>query len=269
MRQLILADAHVHVHPRADAGSLLQHAAANFAAAAAALQAQRWQGVLLLAEMRGIDWFGGLPADGGVPGGAGWRVSRDTGEAISAHLVAGEHRLLVIAGRQLVTVEGIEVLALGTRLPLADGQSLPETIAAVQEAQAIVVLPWGAGKWLGRRGRVVSAALRRAGELGIFAGDNAGRPVLWPAPPAFAQALAAGRPLLSGTDPLPLANQEQYVGSMGVCLPGVLPEQAPAEALKALLNGAPPDVRSYGRGAGAWPFIVNQARLRMRSTRTA
>ena len=70
--------------------------------------------------------------------------------------------VLVIAGRQIVSAERIEVLALGTRTQIPDGQPLAATIDAVRADGALAVLPWGFGKWWGARGRMVDAYLETA-----------------------------------------------------------------------------------------------------------
>ena len=52
-------------------------------------------------------------------------------------------------------------------------------VREARESGALVVIPWGAGKWLGRRGAVLSRYLRSVDDPGIFLGDNGGRPNAW------------------------------------------------------------------------------------------
>ncbi len=222
-----------------------------------------WQGVLMLAEMRSADWFGA------------------TRSGVSRRLLAGRSNpcpmtprvcsatrpgaeLTIIAGRQIVTAEGIEVLALATTAKIEDGLSLATTTLAAAEQKAIVVLPWGAGKWLGSRGSLVDRMLD-GGAHAVFAGDNGGRPSFWPEPAAFRAARANGRPLLSGTDPLPLPGEEQRVGSFGFWLREALPADSPSRSLRERLLSATVDaVFPFGRPQRTLQFVKSQVQLRMR-----
>ena len=107
-----VVDAHVHVHPGTDARALLDSAARNLAAVATEIGAQTWQGVLMLAEMRGADWFGATRR--GAPQTPGWSIEPVADDAASLSATRPGVELTIIAGRQIVTAEGIEVLALAT-----------------------------------------------------------------------------------------------------------------------------------------------------------
>ncbi len=100
----------------------------------------------------------------------------------------GSTRLNVIAGRQLVTRERLEVLALGTTAPLRDGEPMEATLAAVRDVGAAAVLPWGVGKWLGARGAVVARVLADPAWRDVFLGDNGNRLELGPDPKHFTAA---------------------------------------------------------------------------------
>ncbi len=261
---MILVDAHVHVHPVANVAGLFDAAARNFSTAAKQLHAARWQGVLLLTEMAQMDWFQSV-ADKPVPEQCGdWLLSRIPGEAVCLRATSSDASLIVVAGRQIVTTEGIEVLALGTTTRIADRQSLDATLEAVRKVQAIAVLPWGVGKWLGRRGELVASALRNAASQQLFAGDNSGRPYFWPRPKVFELAESQGRPVLPGTDPLPLPDAEQRVGATGFWLDGQLPEDAPWRVLLTrLLAATSAEVRPYGTRESMGRFFHSQLALRM------
>jgi hypothetical protein len=292
----VLVDAHVHVHPRADAAALLDAALANFTAEARDARASTWRGVLMLAEMRERDWFGdtygaGGAGDGGDSGGAGgarrargagaqlgrWRVAPAVDAPAVLHAArsggSAEDTLTLFAGRQAVTTEGIEVLALAARLAIDDGASLGETLRRAAAAAALTVLPWGAGKWLGARGRRVERALT-AQAPPVFAGDNGGRPSIWAEPRAFGIAQARGRGLVSGSDPLPLPGEERRVGSFGfrIALPKALAE-APFVARPTLVStierAAPQALVPFGRRDGGAQFLRRQLALRFSARRAA
>lgn len=260
MKSVTVVDAHVHVHPNADVQMLLAAAALNLGAAAAKIGATTWQGILMLAEMRGADWFEEVERTRRRFGP--WSIESMAPDSLSIHFVAPGMRLTIIAGRQIVTTEGIEVLALATRARIEDGSSLTATIAAASKRDALVVLPWGAGKWLGRRGRLVNDVIG-VGTSGVFAGDNGGRPLFWPEGSAFRLARSKGHPVLPGTDPLPLPREELRVGSFGFVLEGDLQTDSPGSEIRERVRSARPgEIRSFGQLQGPLHFFRNQMALR-------
>lgn len=260
---ITIVDAHVHVHPTTNLGVLLDCAARNLETAAARAGARSWNGVLMLAEMRGVNFFDTIE-QGGVAQPPQWQLQRLANDPISAQAVSGDYVLSIIAGRQVVTSEGIEVLTLGTRTTVPDKLSLADTLAAAARTQALVVLPWGAGKWLGARGKLVKQTLDAHSQPPLYPGDNGGRPVFWPEPGVFTAARRKGRPVLSGTDPLPVADDERRVGTFGFWVDGAVAADAPgAELCKKLTVADPDSVHAFGRLQSPLHFVRNQAALRI------
>jgi hypothetical protein len=174
----------------------------------------------------------------------------------------GGERLLVIAGRQIAAREGLEVLALAGDAAVPDGLSFGETLHRVRAGGALPVLPWGFGKWWGRRGELVAGALARRGSALLFLGDNAGRPPAGGEPRLFQEAQALGVAVLPGSDPLPLPWHAGRAGSYGFVLEGELSEGSPAGDLRRCLRelrGAP---RVFGRRVTLRGFLRDQAALR-------
>lgn len=259
---VVIVDAHVHVYPQFEAARLLasahenfaRHIRANYGADAA------WQGVLMLSETQACDWFAQMHAKG-ASNIDGWRLQA-ADDAISM-LATGpaQQRVHIVAGRQINTREGVEVLTLASTVRIADGAPLESTLKQGVSAGSVVVLPWGAGKWLGRRGELVARTLQEYGDR-IFAGDNAGRPWIWPRPAIFAASEARGRPVLPGTDPLPLAGCEKRVGTYGFVMQGALQESQPGLELRERLFGATA-LPSFGRRESVRGFALNQMKLRL------
>lgn len=261
---ITIVDAHVHVHPTTNLGVLLDSAARNLEAAAARIGARSWNGVLMLAEMRGVNFFDTIE-DGGLTQPPHWQLQRLAGDPISAQAVSSDYVLSIVAGRQVVTSEGIEVLTLGTRSTVPDQLSLPDTLTAAARTKALVVLPWGAGKWLGPRGKLVKETIDAHSQPPLYPGDNGGRPVFWPEPDVFTAARKKGRPVLSGTDPLPIADEERRVGTFGFWVEGAVATDAPGTELCEILTVADPDsVHTFGRLQNPLHFVRNQAALRIR-----
>ncbi|WP_299819335.1 hypothetical protein [uncultured Jannaschia sp.] len=260
----LLVDAHVHIYPRFDRAAFLDAAAANVRRAAAARGLDPdTPGWLLLTETAADHAFAELAEQAATETGpGGWRL-RPTGDPLCllAHR-DGQAPLGLLAGRQIVTEGGLEVLALGTGATFPDGGTLADALARVAAAGALAVLPWGFGKWLGARGARVRAAVARAAPGTLFLGDNGGR--AGPRPRLLAEAEAAGRVVLPGSDPLPLPGQETRAGGFGFVLDAALDPDRPGASLKARLAALATSPPVYGRTTGALPFAGNQIRMQLR-----
>lgn len=252
----LLVDAHAHLHTASLDGAL-DAARANFETAAARLGIRPTACALLLAEAaaeRRLDEASRARERGR------WTL-RPTAEAEAVRAEGpGASSILIVAGRQARTDEGLEVHALGTRAPLRDGRSLDETLEEARATGALVVLPWGVGKWWGRRGRRVREALDRATDL--IVSDNGGRPWFWPTPELVRREGARGRPVLAGSDPLAIAGDWSRLGSYGTVLEADLEGAAPVGALLRALRESRIPTRTYGTPAGATAFVRAQVRVR-------
>lgn len=258
---ITLFDAHVHVYLRADVASLLSAAARHFRETATAVGATDWYGVLFLTEIAGTSWFETVAgARDGREFGA-WRITGVPTDPLSLEARSETESLHIVAGRQIVTSERVEVHALGTREAIADGMELSATVHAVRAAEALAVLPWGVGKWLGERGRLVGSILA-SDDADLFVSDNSGRPWFW-RDPLLARVRAAGRPVLRGSDPLPLHAEELRVGEFGCWFDGI--DRVAADRLIARIkNSAAEDLYDYGASESSWRFLRNQILLRLK-----
>ena len=235
----LLIDGHVHVHNSYDESAFLRAAYTNLSRHGEGLP------TLLLTEMPGQQVFARWRS-----GNAAWPVNL-TREPSS--LVLGG-RLLVIAGRQIVTLERIEVLAVGCRENIPNGLTLDATIAAMQEMGAVPVLPWGVGKWSDERGRLVANAAAR---YSLLLGDNAGRPFGWPRPALFQQYV-----VLPGTDPLRLRSEQERVGIYGFVLEGHFDSERPAAGVVNALQNLTQSPTAFGNRVGPYGFLRQQLGLR-------
>jgi hypothetical protein len=268
----VLIDAHVHLHDCFAPATFLESAQRNFELSA---RRQGWRpalGVLMFTESEGVDWFGRLAgqrsatADGPATLGS-WSIEA-TSDPCALTARSGSRRLLILAGRQVVAREGLEVLMLGTREMPSDGRSLSDVMADGARCGALRVIPWGAGKWLFHRGRLVSdvIASERAGG-GFFLGDGAGRPFFWPTPSHFREAALRGIRVLRGTDPLPFPQQVERAGSYGFRLEGAIDLSRPAEGIKAALLDPASRLTPFGRPEQMLPFVRHQIAMQRRKRR--
>lgn len=259
---LILADAHVHLHDCFPLDRVLDSASANFSKFGKPEAA--FQGALFLAEMAHQNQFEQLFQQAQEQGYkmGDWTLYR-TDETVSltaVHLSGQE--IFILAGRQLVTTEKLEVLALITDCSFTDGMPLEETIECILAADGVPVLPWGFGKWIGKRGKLLQTLLQAQKFPLLYLGDNSGRPVFWWRSPYFQQAAAQGLRILPGTDPLPLTTEYQRPGSFGFKTQGTLNRQQPGQAIKQLLLNPATAISPYGSLENPFRFLQNQLQIR-------
>jgi hypothetical protein len=261
-----LIDAHVHFHACFRASEFINAAQANLSRAAAANGfAETFSAFLLLTETADAHWFDDLVqcARSGDRVADEWSV-RFTAYRCQLRLEGPEGRALnVISGYQIVTAEKLEVLALGTRERIPDGQPMDRVIGVAKTAGAIPVVPWGFGKWLGRRGEYVRSLVEtsRAGE--VFLGDNSNRVAGFPEPRIFDRARSVGIQVLPGTDPLPFPGEASRAGLAG-CLVECDPTSEDADAwptVQRKMTG--PAIRTFGRLESPWRFAKNQVAMQL------
>lgn len=251
----VVLDSHVHLHPIHDEARVLDAAIAN-ARSSLPDAALVW---LLLTEMAGVDAFTRLARQ--PPAGFDGGLDAD---GLTLELRRGDGaRVRLTAGRQVQTREGLELLALGTRAAIPDGIALCEAIRRAHGAGALAVIPWGVGKWLGRRGHLVADL--QAGPDGeeVYLGDNMNRPTVWPTPTQFATAVSAGRRVLPGTDPLPLPRHVDRVAAFGLGLEIEPTAVGGFPALRALIADPRVAMQPCGRRSGIPAFLFDQAALRL------
>lgn len=262
---MILVDTHVHIHRCYETVAFLDSASRNFRqAAAAACPDQPYRAVLCLTEDAGSGEFERLRVRADDHAGLDdWSFSR-TGEPHSllvSHRRYGE--LTILAGRQIRCAEGVEVLALGTCRQFEDGMSVNAAIDRTLDAGALAVLPWGFGKWTGRRGRLVRKLLGTRTPQEISLGDNSGRLAVCPEPREFALARQRGFRVLPGSDPLPFPAEITRAAVYGLVIAGSLGTTEPARDLVGILSSLPVRIRPFGRLETPFRFLRNQLAMQL------
>jgi len=230
------------------------------------VDAAQWRACLLFTETARDSAFDDLRAADGAVLSGGWTVQAlpDDLAAVLLHRGKDGAALTVIAGRQVVTAEGIEVLALATARRFEDGQSTGLLLNELRAAGIPAVLPWGLGKWMGRRGRLVAGLVRGQVGPGLLLGDNAGRPPGWGKPALFQSAAVRGIAVLPGTDPLPLPGAEEGVGRYGFTLDGGLDPKQPAVDMARRLIALKDQPPVFGRRRALGTVLGEQIALRRR-----
>ena len=261
MTQPVLIDAHVHIYPHYDVPEFLQAAWENLTALAKKAGHGDAVRVLLLTETAADDAFARL-ADGRLAPD-GWQVTTYPDDNTALTLTKGEMALTLIAGRQIVTAERLEVHALATRKTFIDAEPTQAVLDRLKANNIPAVLPWGVGKWVGKRGKIMDALVRKAGtNPGFMLGDNGGRPIGWPRPKPFKTAANLSIPVLPGSDPLPIIGAEQDVGRFGALVDLDLDMTRPGASLRAALFALRGDVQVVGGRKGPLAVIRDQRQLR-------
>ncbi len=262
---MIAIDAHVHFYPMFDIDRFLDTAATNLAAASMAanhaVQPPRLAGVLCMAETADCRWFETLTD--GLRLGSGWTVEA-TPEVCSRYLIAPHgQRLIVIAGHQVVTQENVELLVVGQTEKPKDGQPAEHLVFGLKRAgEALMILPWGFGKWWGRRGALIKSLIE-AHRDNLYVGDNSGRTSFLRRPRILEYAESLGIADLAGSDPLPLAGEEATVGRLAVCVDDLIDLDHPFDSLKRSLAQTD-KIRRYGRNERPLKFAKHQLLMQAR-----
>ncbi len=209
--QGIIADTHVHLYPCYNYARALDAALTNMGSYAPINYAR----LLFLTERHDCSFFekllsGNITIDG-------WGHESVAQELLRLTNLAGLN-LFLVAGRQIVTHEKLEVSALACNKLIPDGLSAEETVKMIIELGAVAVLPWGVGKWLFSRGKLVNKLVDKFHNQ-ILIGDSSHRCFLWPEPINFKDYKKSGRTVLAGTDPLPLIGEELRIGQFGSVFP--------------------------------------------------
>lgn len=253
-------DAHVHLHPQHPLPAVFGSAVEQFRLA----RSRPWAGdsaigALLLAEVRGVDVFDDLLSRRReLRIDEGWSLE-PTDEPVSLVVQgAGGERLVLVRGRQIVTAEKLEVLALFSTATPPDGLPLLETVDRVRRSGALVVVPWGFGKWWRARGRLVRDLIRSQEPGSIYLGDNGCRPRIGASPPLFDLARRCGFRILPGSDPLPLPGHQLRAGSYGFLVEVTLDLAAPARDLQRSIRDPEAGLRVYGRRRSLPGFVSDQ-----------
>lgn len=242
-----IADMHVHLYPCHDIAAALRGAMSRLDALAPGLPR-----VLCLTERSDCHFFRDIisgtkklpPPFSAAPSGEG---------AIEVIDNAGG-RFFIVAGRQAATMEKLEIHCIGCDAEIPERLPLPDAIERVIVEGGIPAIPWGLGKWLGARGRLVEEILGKHVE--VFASDSSMRPVGWPEK-IFR---AAPSRVIFGSDPLPVRGEEIHVGRYATLFGPSLDEGDPAASVAAALRTG--NFRSAGSRCGPVEVWLRQQAMK-------
>lgn len=261
----ILVDAHVHIHEHFDLNRLFLISLQNFRKALNQFKIfEPFECFLLLTESSGVNRFTALEETAGRENGAhDFSVERTAESGTLKVTTGGGQHLFVVNGRQIVTSEKLEILALGLPEDYPDGRPLHYVIEDLAASSCLRVLPWGAGKWLGNRGKIVSSLVATWESGPLFLGDNGNRPAFWPLPKVFDRGREKEIYNLPGSDPLPFPEAEKKAGNNGFMIRGQVDPESPFESLMSAVLSSPHSVIPFGTPESFIPFIKNQISMQL------
>ncbi|MDD5482132.1 MAG: hypothetical protein PHP98_00560 [Kiritimatiellae bacterium] len=243
----VVGDGHFHFYPCYDPAEAvaclfynlgrLAAAAGNFAPGTDVFR------IAFLAESGQCDYFRKI-----LGGEISFRKSNlEVAAGPEAHCVSfskeNKEVLCLVAGRQVVTREKIEILGLGMEAVVPDGLAAEEAVETVLAAGGLPVLAFSPGKWLFKRGKIALELFERYSKS-LVIGDSALRPHGWPEPGIMRR---ANGKILPGSDPLPLPGEEKYAGSYGFVCRGAFDISKPLRSMMGIMANTPLAVAPAGR----------------------
>ncbi|HNR94147.1 MAG TPA: hypothetical protein PKM67_07395 [Kiritimatiellia bacterium] len=233
----ILADTHIHVYPFYELSLFFGGAFRKFAALE-----EGADHVLFLAERHDCHFFRQLKE--GLSKVSGMECA--AGEEVLTIRNRNGKRLWLAAGRQIVTAERLEILALTTDAEIPDGQPARDVIRRIREIGAVPVIAWAPGKWFFGRGKVVRALIDSEPAGSFLLGDSTLRPTVWPEPLLMRRAKKKGFKVVAGSDPLPVPGEEAKAVSYGIRCDGNIDPAQPLKSLRDMLTNLP-GAKNFGR----------------------
>lgn len=174
--------------------------------------------------------------------------------------------IAVVPGTQAISAEGLEVLSLAAELPDTDSAGLEALVDLVRKKGGVPVIPWGVGKWLGRRGQLVARVVRNSKiDAPLLFADNANRPWWWPYPRLLRSAARRGLVVVSGSDPLPIKGDETRISSAGITCEVSSAKTAWQDIRRSLFEATGTPVTVFGLPMSNLKFWHHQLLLRLRS----
>jgi len=269
----IICDTHVHIFDYFDWEQMLDSAFLNFKNAASSFNDNLpFVGVLFLTEDHNQSWFVKHSSKGSsgksISKLKSWNI-RSTQEECALIVEKNSYeRIFIIAGKQINTLESLEVLALATTKQIPNGNPIRETISEILSVGGIPVLPWGFGKWFGKRGKIISQILNESKQSrNIFLGDNGGRPSFWRNPSHFKQAEKLRIQILPGSDPLAFSWEVNKPGCYGFCVNAHFDSNFPSKKIKKILFDPEAKLYSYGKLENPIRSIINQLLIQLKKSK--
>lgn len=241
----LIFDAHVHLYPCYNLAKAMASLFDNLSNTVPDAQM-----AALLAERHDCHFFNDLKRDPETLLGPGFKVRRTPDENALVVSRRDGAEAYLFAGRQIVTAERIEILALISDRQVVDGQPATTATVEILNAGGIPVVSWAPGKWLFKRKQVVQELIKRFNPGEIVMGDSTLRPPVWPEPTLMKSAGRRGFATVAGSDPLPFPGEEVRLGTYATLAEGAIEQDNPVRSMQAILKAPGTRIRRVGRRSG-------------------
>lgn len=254
MPKITAIDSHVHIYPDWDIDVVLNTAYFNLSKNT---PKKPDVCVLFLSEICGHNFFEKAKDKNGDL----WEIQH-TEEKNSLKAVYGNKEIIIIAGRQIKTKDNIEILALGLLEEKKDGLDADEILSSLAKPDnnVLSILPFSAGKWLGKRGKKVKAILNE-NKYHLLMGDIKDRPFLFAYEPIFKLAKKNNIKIIRGSDPLYFEDEINKIGSFGFYINDIPDIKKPAASLIKMLIENDVAMTPFGKHVNFYNFIKTQLKL--------
>ena len=243
-----ILDTHLHLYPCYDPARAFECFLDNTLA-----QDPHAKRIACLAERFDCDYFGALSRSDIVL--EGFSVLEILRGEIRMRRERDQAELSIVPGRQIISREKIEVLALGCPEAISDGQPALDLVYQINHLGHVPVLPWSPGKWFGERGKLIRRLITELQPGDFLIGDTPLRPYGWPLPQLMKLAAERGFTIVAGSDPLPFGGEEKWLGAYHSVVDAD-PELSAEELLHALKAGETDlQCRSAGRRSNALTLL--------------
>ena len=247
---VIAGDGHFHLYPCFDPARAINALVDNLnllAGSASGLGAGRDVfKIAFLTEGGQFNYFQKILRKEVVFPQAGFEISAGPEEHCLSISRDGGLLLVLMAGRQVATLERLEILGLGMEKEISDALPEGEIIDKIIAAGGLPVLPFSPGKWLFKRGKLARRLAEKYGRK-LIIGDSALRPIGWGAPEIMRRARKINQAVLAGSDPLPMAGEEKYAGRYGFVYQGPFDASKPLTAIREIIADKPEMMMPVGR----------------------
>jgi hypothetical protein len=263
---MLLIDGHVHLEHQDYFPELLDRALTNMRKISAEENGERQvRGMLFLAEMPGQSWRFAVRENAEKEKSIGGKIPWSLRPGEQKNVIICENgngdQMVCLTGQQVNTSEKLELLLFGHDEPYLQ-ESLLRSVEKSVKQGSLIIIPWGVGKWLGKRGRLVLDLMEHEELTGYMLGDNGNRPVVWKKIPQFIRARKKNIPIIGGTDPLFLPGQIQRVGSYGTVVSEKTTGYYSVSDIRQLFQKNN-SMKNYGALQNLHSFITAQIALRL------
>ncbi len=220
-----------------------------------------FQRVLLLTESKDNDFFPQFKMNGNLGKQSEYKFE-NTSEDCSL-ILKKDNKVLcyIMAGRQIVTREKLEILSIASSQKIEDGLPIDDVLKILLDNEQTAVLAWGIGKWFFKRGKIIKGIIEKYHSPYLFIGDNSARPSFWPKPKLYLLAEKYNVRILKGSDPLPYNKEACRVGTFGFVIEGNFQAKMPAESFRNILISNKSNIIPYGQQDSTFSFLRKQAKL--------